>query len=295
MLALRVSAVLVFLWAGAAFAGSAYLTEARGRYERLDYRGALELLLVAKEVEGAAADELVEILKLMARCHIAEGAWREAERDFEELLAVAPSFEPEPDTAPKIRSLFEEVKARMYPKGYVALKHVPGPAGFIQIEVVDPYRRVAAVRIQRRVDALGRVLDEGVAVQPKITVARHVPQGPVSAWAAEAVASDGSILARAGEDLSAPSAALGTFPHREQPRLQRIPAWVLAGTALVLGATGIGLHVSAAQQASAAARSGSLADAQVAHREALQRATWASGFLTATGAATVASVAVFVW
>lgn len=82
-------------------------------YNDLEYPRAIELLDKALATETLTRDEKMVTYQTLAFAHVALGKSDDAITDFENLLRVEPTFELDRTISPRVRSVFEEARARV--------------------------------------------------------------------------------------------------------------------------------------------------------------------------------------
>lgn len=94
-------------------------------YDELDYAKSIDLLNKAL-AETLTKEEKVATYKTLAFAHVAVDKPDEAQKDFEQLLTVDPSFQMDRTVSPRVRVVFEKAQARIATTG---LPSVDGTAG----------------------------------------------------------------------------------------------------------------------------------------------------------------------
>lgn len=288
-------------------AANPYLDEAKVLARELKFTEAIALLRVARQVPNLDRTQRIEVLELLAKCHVAEGERPAAEAAFSELLSVEPEHEIDRETSPKIIEVFDEVKRRLFPEQRVTLVEEAAPPGRVRARVVDPFKRVSFILLMVRtgegpweateVTLDGRVLDVPTPVSPSDTVS----------WYVQAKGLEGAVVATLGS-ADAPRiverARLATPPTELPSDDAMAPtkvAGVVAGVvALVAAGVATGLQLSA-QSLERAARDrsrapGDWADtARATHGQAVDQAQWSIGLFATGGVAAVSAAVLFAW
>jgi hypothetical protein len=237
-----------------ALAANPHLDEGRKLYEQLKYPEAEARLKIAAEAPNNTSAEQAQIADLLARAMIAQGRSAEAERVYSELLAKQ-SDAPDPAAAsPKIREVFNRAKRSVYPEGFVRVQRAPSAAGRLEVELIDPWRKVKSLSL-----AVSKAGAAWVA-QPMTTTARHAgadlapPPGATWRCTVEALDDTGTVVASlATRDAPLVFEALPakvTTAAPEVPRVEapkgptRWPAFVVGALALAAIGTGTGFAIS---------------------------------------------------
>ena len=124
------------------FSANPYLEEGRSFYESLRFREAESRLRLARQNPGNSAEEMAEILDLLARSVSAFGRFDEAEEIYEELLAKDPHAPAPSQAAPAIVNAFLAAKKRLYSPEYVKLSLGKVTDGTLTVLLVDPWQQV---------------------------------------------------------------------------------------------------------------------------------------------------------
>ena len=85
-------------------------------YEELDYQKAVDYLHKAL-TETLTKEEKVLTFKILAFSHVALEKPAEAQKDFEQLLTVDPSFQMDRTVSPRVRVVFEKAQVRIATAG----------------------------------------------------------------------------------------------------------------------------------------------------------------------------------
>lgn len=300
---MRTWALLILLMTPQAAVANEYLSKGRALYESLRFAEAIEQLRIAREVPTSSPAQTREVLDLLARCLIAEGEVEEAERALTELLTIDPSVDLDRALSPKILEVFDRVKERLYPKDYVRLRADRAPPGIARLQVVDPWRQVAQVRVQlqrgaafvpvaarREQDAWVATLSDGSA--PRVT------------WYAQAVDEAGKVVATLGTPEqpyvfdAVPSAALPapkTPPSPGASSFRTRAAWGAVGVAVLAGAAG-GVMQYRSQAALARYERAEWAYQRRSNYErATSDARWAAGLFVGAGALAASAAVMWTW
>jgi hypothetical protein len=287
-------------------AANPWLERARVLANELQFAEAITQLNVARQVPNLDRVQRAQVLELLARCHVAEGNRSDAETAFTELLSQEPDFEIDREsTSPKIVTVFDDVKARLYPGGMVSLVEVTGPPGRVRAQVVDPYKKVArAVLHERRADA---AWTDTVLPFSRRTLDFPLPlaAGSPVQWYVQLEDEAGAGLASLGSLDSPRLVEVNALPSPVAPapsglRGTTVAAIVVGVVALIAAGGGLGLQVDSLSLERAARDStrppGDWADtARSAHAQAVQQGVLATGFFTGAGAAALSSVVLFAW
>lgn len=297
----------VVLTLALAQAANPYLDEARVLARELKFTEAIALLQVARQVPNLDRTQRIEVLELLAKCHVAEGDRPEAEAAFSELLSLEPEHEIDRETSPKIIEVFDEVKRRLFPDQRVTLVEETAPPGRVRARVVDPFKRVSFVLLMVRtgegpweaneVTLEGRMLDVPTPVSPTETVS----------WYLQAKGTQGVVLATLGSAETpriVERARLATppteLPSDEGMAPTKVAGVVVTVVALVAAGVGTGLQLSS-QSLERAARDrsrppGDWADtARATHGQAISQAQWSIGLFATGGVAAVSAAVLFAW
>lgn len=289
-------------------AANPYLDEARQLARELKFSDAIGRLRVARQVPNLDRTERIEVLELLAKCHVAEGDRPEAEAAFSELLSLEPEHELDREsTSPKILSVFDDVKRQLFPDQRVTLIEEAAPPGRFRARVVDPFKRVSAVLLMVRtgdgpweanpVTLEARRLDVPTPLAPTLTVS----------WYLQANDAAGAMLATIGSAeaprlTERPTSPVVSPPLARDETLEptKVAGVVASVVALVAVGVGTGLQLNAqALERAARDRSrppGDWADtARATHAEAVSRAQWSIGLFATGGVAAVSAAVLFAW
>ena len=235
-----------------ALAANPHLDEGRRLYEQLKYPEAEARLKIAAQAPNNSEAEQAQISDLLARAMIAQGRANDAERTYSELLAKQ-SDAPDPAGAsPKVREIFLRAKRSVYPDGFVRIQRLPSPAGRLEVELIDPWKRVSALTLQ---------LSKGAAAwapSAMAITARHagadLSPAPGETWRYRVEATDagGTVVASLGTreaPLTFESLPANVTTHApavaEAPKgPTRWPAFVVGALALAAIGTGTGFAIS---------------------------------------------------
>lgn len=237
-----------------ALAANPHLDEGRKLYEQLHYPEAEARLKIAAQAPNNSAAEQAQIVDLLARSMIAQGRSADAERVYSELLAKQ-SDAPDPAGAsPKIREVFSRAKRSVYPEGFVRLQRAPSAAGRLEVELIDPWRKVKSVQL-----AISKA-GAPWTTQPMTLDARHAgaelapPPGATWRCTVEALDDDGKVVAAlATRDAPLVFEALSAKVTTASPEVAvveapkgptRWPAFLVGALALGAIGTGTGLAIS---------------------------------------------------
>jgi hypothetical protein len=302
--------VLLFTLLAAAAPANPYLEEGRRLVKELQFAEAIEQLRVARQVPELSSTQQLEVLELLGRCQVAEGARADAEASFAQLLALAPNAELDRKLSPKILEVFDAVKQRLYPPDFVRLTPEAARAGQAVLTLVDPWGRVGAVVVLRRSNG-AEVTEQPVELKNgRATIELEAAPGQTLEWWVEARDLTGNVLAGFGsaqspQQYSVPAVVTtGLFgggpPAPPTPRLQRVSAWLAVAAAVGAGVAGGVLQVRSASFARAARDNtrppGDWSDtARAAQASALSEATWATGLFVGAGVAGATGVVLFAW
>lgn len=290
-------------------AANPYLDGARVLARELKFAEAIAQLRVARQVPDLDPAQRIEVLELLAKCHVAEGNRPDAEAAFTELLALEPERELDRETtSPKILAVFDQVKRRLFPEERVSLVEENAPFGRVRARIVDPFRRVSAAQVVVR-------RGEGPWEERPLTLDGRALDVPTPLATTEAVSWFLQLKSATGEVLAtlataeAPRvvepASLAT-PRPGVPAVEPSPpptkvAGVVA-TVAAFAAVGVGTALQLSSQSlDRAARDssrppGDWADtARAAHAEAVTQASWSIGMFVTGGAAAVTAAVLFAW
>jgi hypothetical protein len=283
-----------------------YFDEAKRLADDLHFAEAIEQLKVARQVPGRTEAEQVEVLDLLARCLAAEGRRSEAQSTYEELLVIAPSFEPDRSLSPKILEAFDAAKAKVFPPGYLELQPLPAPFGRARLRVIDPWQRAISFELNMRVDT-----EETWTTTPltseegALTIELMGAPLRTLEWFVNALDASGAVVGRYGSAQepkrhTIPAVTPGALVVTDTPRVQRWPAWVAVGIGVAAAITGVAFQVQSAQRArlldDRTMAPGDWADtARAEHSRAQRDATIATVLFVAGGAAAGVATLVFAW
>jgi hypothetical protein len=285
---------------------NAWLEEARALISKLKFADALERLEVARQVPGLDAPTKQSILEWMAYCQVAEGRRDDAERTFTALLELDPGAALSRDvSSPKVAEAFEAARRKHFPPDYVKLSEAAAPVGRAQLELVDPWGKVARVVLHQRRDA-GEW--KAQVLTGPLTFPLVVPVGGQLEWYVEALDANARVLAAVGssaspKELRVPRVVQEAQAVSEAPSAslsgKRVAGIVALSLGVALGAVATGLQVSAWNQRLEArdrtrAPGDFAATALEAERNALTQQGWAIGLLVAGGVSLGTGV-VLVW
>ena len=248
----------------------------------------------------------IEVLDLLAKCHVAEGDRPAAEAAFSELLSVEPEHEIDRETSPKIIEVFDEVKRKLFPERRVTLVEETAPPGRVRARVVDPFKRVSFILLMVRtgdgpweaneVTLEGRVLDVPTPLSPTETVSWYVQaKGPEGVVLATLGSADTPRIVERARIITPP-----VEPPADTIAPTKVAGVVVGVIALVAAGVGTGLQLSA-QSLERAARDrsrppGDWADtARATHGQAVAQAEWSIGLFAAGGVAAVSAAVLFAW
>ncbi len=286
-----------------------YLDEGRRAVRELRFADAIEQLKVARQVPQLSSPQKLEVFELLGRCQVAEGARADAEVSFAQMLALAPDAELDRKLSPKILEVFDAVKQRLYPPGFVRLTPEPARAGQAVLRLVDPWHRVDAVVALRRLEG-APAAEQAIAVKDgHVTIELDAAPGQTLDWWLEARDVSGAVLAgfasaQSPQQYSVPAVASGLFAGGPDatptPRLQRIPAWVALAVAIGAGAAAGVLQLRSIDRARAARDTtrppGDWSDtSRATHAAAVSDATWATGLFVGASVAGATGVVLFAW
>ena len=295
----------VVLTLALAQAANPYLDQAKVLARELKFTEAIALLRVARQVPNLDRTQRIEVLELLAKCHVAEGDRPEAEATFSELLSLEPEHEIDRETSPKIIEVFDEVKRKLFPDQRVTLIEETAPPGRVRARVVDPFKRVSFVLLMLRtgdgpwdaneVTLEGRVLDVPTPLAPTETVS----------WYLQAKDASGAVLATIGSAELPRVTARATIVTPPPAPSDSIAATKVAGVVVgvvAIVATGVatGLQLNS-QSLERAARDrtrppGDWADtARATHAAAVAQAQWSIGLFATGGVAAVSAAVLFAW
>ena len=296
----------VVLTLALAQAANPYLDEAKVLARELKFTEAIALLRVARQVPNLDRTQRIEVLELLAKCHVAEGDRPAAEAAFSELLSVEPEHEIDRETSPKIIEVFDEVKRKLFPERRVTLVEETAPPGRVRARVVDPFKRVSFILLMVRtgegpweaneVTLEGRVLDVPTPLSPTETVSWYVQaKGPEGVVLATLGSADTPRIVERARIITPP-----VEPPADTMAPTKVAGVVVGVIALVAAGVGTGLQLSA-QSLERAARDrsrppGDWADtARATHGQAVAQAEWSIGLFAAGGVAAVSAAVLFAW
>lgn len=236
-----------------------YLEDAQKAFDDLHFRDAETKLKLALSAPDSTPKETEAAHDLLARTLLALGRRAEAEDAYVALLTLNANV-PEPtNVSPKVKDLFREVKARLYPKGFIRLQQVQSSPEMVVVRIVDPWNLVVGVRFSARLMS-GQVREEPLRIENGRGSANLGPLGPL-ARAPELV-----VVGKNSEELMrmAMEMPTGVKPGGEGldpkvvsrppglvekgPELPSTPvnwpAWTTTAVAVVAGAAALGLGVS---------------------------------------------------
>lgn len=292
-------------------AANPYLETARALARELKFREAIGQLEVARQVPDLQGAQRLEVLELLAKCHVAEGNRAEAEATFTELLSSAPEHELDREaTSPKIVAIFDEVKHRLFPGERVSLVEESSPPGRVRVRLVDPFRRVSAAELVRR-EGDAAWTREQVAIKARIIdVAVPEASGAATvAWYLRVTGPGDVVLATLGT-AEAPrltpgraivEAATASAPAERSGLAPTKVAGLVAGAVAVVAAgAGTALQLSSQARARAAVDMsrppGDWADtARAAHADAVVQARWSIGLFATGGVAAASAAVLLLW
>ena len=285
-----------------------YLDLARTLARELKFAEAITQLQVAKQVPDLQQAQRLEVFELLAKCQVAEGNRAEAETAFSELLAIDPEHELDrSSTSPKILTVFDAVKERLFPDRQVSLVEEMAPPGRLRLRVVDPFHRVTRIElVLRRGD--GPWESRVITIENKmLDVLTPTTTGDTVFWFLR-VKADETIVASFGSEeaprVSERRKATELPPDPEDESTGLAPtkvAGIVTGVVAVVAA-GVGTALQLNSQAlDRAARDpskppGDWADtARAAHTNAVTQANWSIGLFATGGVAAISAVVLFAW
>ncbi len=286
-----------------------YLDEGRRLAKNLEFAEAIEQLKVAGQVKQLTPLQRLEVLELLGRCQVAEGALADAQSSFSQMLALAPGAELDRKLSPKILEVFDGVKQRLYAPDFVRLTPEPARAGQAVLRLVDPWHRVDTL-VQMRLLKGGAPVEIPIEVKEGQAVLElEAAPGTTLEWWLEARDVSGAVIAGFGsaqspQQYSVPALETGPFSNGPQlpptPRLKRVSAWVAVAAAVAAGVAGAALQARSSQRAHEAADKtqppGDWSDtARAAQASAVSDATWAAGLFAGAGACGGVGVVLFAW
>lgn len=286
-------------------AANPYLDEAKVLARELKFTEAVALLRVARQVPNLDRAQRIEVLELLAKCHVAEGDRPEAEAAFSDLLSLEPEHEIDRETSPKIIAVFDEVKRRLFPDQRVTLIEETAPPGRVRARVVDPFKRVSVILLMVRtgdrpweateVTLEGRMLDVPTPLAPTERVSWYLQVKDVGgAVLASIGTADVPRLTEHASPAPGVTAAEATVPPT------RVAGVVTGVAALIAVGVATGLQLSS-QSLDRAARDrtrppGDWADtARATHADAVTQAQWSIGLFATAGAAAVSATVLLAW
>lgn len=284
---------------------NAWLDEARALIAKLEFGQAIQRLEVARQVPGNDGPTSKAILEALAYCQVAEGKREDAERTFTSLLELDPNAALSSDvSSPKVLEAFEAARRKHFPPDYVKLTESPSPAGRAQLELVDPWKKIARVVLHQRND------DAPWTEAPLEGASGHyafpllATAGGQLEWFVEALAEDDTVLASVGSRATPKQIRVPRVVQeanvRPAPSNAKVVLGVVSlGVGLALSAIATGLQVDAWNQRLDArdrtqAPGDFAATALQAERNALTQQSWAIGLFVA-GGVTLGTGVVLVW
>lgn len=221
---------------------NAWMDEARGLVDQLQFGEAISRLEVARQVPSLSADQRREVLELLAYCQVAEGQREAAEGTYIELLRAQPALEL--DSSPKVMDVFLSAKRKLYPPDYVRLEEAPSPAGHVQLVLVDPWKRVKWLMRSERRDG-----GEWREVESETSFPLQVTRGGVLEWYVEARGEGGAVVAQVANAASPRRVeaqridqSATELPREANPR--RAVGFVVMGVAVAAASVATGLAVN---------------------------------------------------
>lgn len=285
-----------------------YLDLARTKARELKFAEAITQLQVAKQVPDLEQAQRLEVFELLAKCQVAEGNRAEAEAAFGELLAIDPEHELDRgSTSPKILTVFDAVKERLFPDRQVSLVEEMAPPGRLRLRVVDPFHRATAAElVQRRGD--GPWEPRTVSIENKVIDVLTPTASTDDVFWFVRVKADEAVVASFGTE-AAPRVSerrktveLPAVPEEEPAGLAptKVAAIVTGAVAVVAAGVGTALQLNA-QALDRAARDpskppGDWADtARAAHTNAVTQANWSIGLFATGGITAISAVVLLAW
>ncbi|MBM4783082.1 MAG: hypothetical protein GQE15_35845 [Archangiaceae bacterium] len=284
-----------------------YLDLARAKARELKFAEAITQLQVAKQVPDLEQAQRLEVFELLAKCQIAEGNRAEADAAFSELLAIDPEHELDRDsTSPKILTVFDAVKERLFPDRQVSLVEEMAPPGRLRLRVIDPFHRATAGElVLRRGD--GPWESRTVAIENKvIDVLTPTASGDSVFWFVRVNAGETTVASfgsEAAPRVSERRAIAELPPAAEEPTglaPTKVAGIVTGAVAVLAAGVGTALQLNS-QSLDRASRDpsrppGDWADtARAAHADAVSQATWSIGMFATGGVAAISAVVLFAW
>lgn len=285
-----------------------YLDLARAKARELKFAEAITQLQVAKQVPDLEQAQRLEVFELLAKCHIAEGNRAEAETAFSELLALDPEHELDrSSTSPKILTVFDAVKERLFPDRQVSLVEEMAPPGRLRLRVVDPFHRTTAAElVLRRGD--GPWESRALTIEKKVVdVLTPTATADTVFWFVRIKADETTVASFGTEEAPRVSerrkaVELPPTPEDEQAGLAptKVAGIVTGVVAVVAAGVGTALQLNS-QALDRAARDpskppGDWADtARAAHTNAVTQANWSIGVFATGGVAAISAVVLFAW
>jgi hypothetical protein len=300
----RRSLFILLLTVAATAGANPYLEEGRRLFVKLEVQEAITRLEIAQRVTTNSLEEKQEILELLGRAHLSLNQISESEAAFSELLELAPSTELDRRLPPKVRALFQKVKARLFAPGQVEMKQVASPSEELWFKPLDPWNRIHSVRLTQ--GGTSHPLNWFPSEQLWKTAASGE-----GSWTVEAVDSQGGVLARSEfsppivpRQLAQPRAESPAFLNEEAappPEVQTRSDWrstarlVAFCTAAVAVGAGTYFQISSLQAGSAVQGQMWADSARDLHSTATHQAYWATALFITGGAAAATGLVLFVW
>ena len=285
-----------------ALAVNPHLDDGRRLYEQLKYPDAEARLKVAAQVPNNTPQEQAQIFDLLARSMIAQGRSADAERVYADLLSRQSDVADPAGASPKIREVFLRAKRGVYPGEFVRLERLSSTSSRLDVELIDPWRVIAAVVLQRSVDQ-----QPFTAVPLALTNRRAGSEvsprpGETIRCVVEARRADGTVLARLGSVdapliFQAAAATVTAAPEVEieQPRgPTRWPAFLVGAFAIGGVAAGTTLALLSSSDYRSVTDTTGAAQTIVLDNSARSKAIWS--YVAFGGAIALAALtAVLVW
>lgn len=284
-----------------------YLDLARSKARELKFAEAITQLQVAKQVPDLEQAQRLEVFELLAKCQVAEGNRAEAETAFSELLAIDPEHELDRNsTSPKILTVFDAVKERLFPDRQVSLVEEMAPPGRLRLRVVDPFHRTTGGElVLRRGD--GPWESRSLTIENKmIDLLTPTATGDSVFWFVRVKADETTVASFGTEEaprVSERRTVTELPPAPEEPTglaPTKVAGIVTGVVAVVAAGVGTALQLNS-QSLDRAARDaskppGDWADtARAAHTNAVTQASWSIGVFATGGVAAISAVVLFAW
>ncbi len=232
------------------------LVDGRRLSAELKYGPAEAALRTARASTELSPAERVETLDLLARALLAQLKTEEAESVYVELLSNFPNITGPEEAAPKVASAFTRARNRLYPRNHVKLLQRAAPDGFLEFDLVDPWKNVSAL-VFSEAEGTGAFSSRRLPRQDRTRVELGPSTSP-RRWYLEAhdnadttVASLGTADAPYVVSVLAGDASARAPSQTVTDAPAWWPVWTAAGVAVASAAVGTGLAVLSTNDAAA--------------------------------------------